>query len=302
MPNFVVIGAAKAGTTSLDRYLRQHPEIFICPINEPKFFCFEGEKLNYNYPKNVQWKYEKIPINNNAITDLESYQSLFSGVTTEKAIGEVSPIYLYLSEKTSMRIKEHIPNTKIIAILRNPVERAYANFTHLIRDELEPLTDFKDAINAEEERIKDNWWPFWHYKEHGFYYKQLCSYFEHFDHNQIKVYLYEDYVSNPSSLFNDLFHFLEVDDQVQIDTSSRYNVSGIPRSRSLYKVLETRNALTKSIRSLVPPKIRQQIRSFVLSKPPISTGTKQELIELYRSDILKLQDLIKRDLTEWLSC
>ena len=303
MPNFLIIGAQKSGTTSLYAHLKQHPQIFMSPLKEPRFFAFEGEKPNFRGPGD-QEQYESI------VGDIEVYRTLFEGVSKEKAIGEASVLYLYISSAPE-RIRHYIPEVKVIAILRNPVERAYSAFLHLTRDRKEPLRDFARALQAEEERIGNNWGPIWHYKQVGFYYVQLKRYFETFEREQIKVYLYEDLNNDPIKLLKDIFRFLSVDDAFVPEVSRKYNVSGIPTNGgfyALYTFLLGQNLAKSIVKPLLPSGLRRRVSTTLLStlqdrtlvKPPLPTEVQQQLTELYREDILKLQELIGRDLTAWL--
>ena len=173
MPNFLVIGAAKSGTTSLYHYLGQHPQVYVSPVKEPNFFALEGEKPDFRAPGSEE------RINSWSVTDVEAYRALFEGAGEEEALGEASAMYLY-SEKAPGRIRHHLPNTKLVAVLRDPVERAYSSFLHLKRNGREPLDDFVEALEAEERRIRDNWEWIWHYKNMGFYHEQLRRYHEAF--------------------------------------------------------------------------------------------------------------------------
>jgi len=159
MPNFLIIGAPKSGTTSLAQYLGQHPEVYISPKKEPYFFAFENEQVDFLGP-GIQGK-DHI-INSAVVVDLEEYRRLFQGVSNEVAIGEASTLYLSFP-KAAERIKYHIPDVKLIAILRDPADRAYSGFMHSLRDNCEPIADFAQALAAEEERIKLNWGPLWRY-------------------------------------------------------------------------------------------------------------------------------------------
>ena len=303
MPNFLIIGAQKSGTTSLYAYLKQHPQIFMSHLKEPRFFAFEGEKPNFRGPGD-QELYENI------VGDIEAYRTLFEGVSKEKAIGEASVVYLYISSAPE-RIRHYIPGVKVIAILRNPVERAYSAFLHLTRDRKEPLRDFARALRAEEERIRNNWGPIWHYRQVGFYYVQLKRYFETFEREQIKVYLYEDLNDDPIKVMKDIYRFLGVEDAFVPEVSRRYNVSGIPTNEgwyALYTFLLRQNLVKSIVKPLLPRGLRQRVSTTLLStlqdrtlvKPPLPTEVQQQLIELYKEDILKLQELIRRDLSQWL--
>ncbi|MEL6786501.1 MAG: sulfotransferase, partial [Cyanobacteria bacterium J06607_15] len=182
LPNFLIIGAAKAGTSSLYYYLKQHPDIYMSPIKETNFLALEGDELCYAGPDQG--------INKTSITKLEDYQNLFKNVSTESAVGEASPIYLD-SQKAIKNAQKYLPGVKLIAILRNPITRAFSSYSHLMRENLE-TNPFRAALDQEEERINLKWSHLYYYKQKGFYYQYLQRYFQEFDRNNIKVYLFED--------------------------------------------------------------------------------------------------------------
>lgn len=295
MPNFLIIGTAKAGTTALYQHLKQHPQIYMSPVKEPAFFATEDEKLNVCSPSGKS---------SYLFSSIEAYQELFRGASNEKAIGEASTVYLY-SSKAAERIKRCIPDVKLIVILRNPVERAYAQFLHSCREGFEPLADFAQALQEEESRISNKWRTVFHYKQRGFYYLHLKRYLNIFEPSQIQIYLYEDFNANPDSVIQDVFSFLGVDDTFSPDLSLRYNVSGIPKNKALH-------ALYRNLKSLLPKELLSQLRQSVvpqilfslqsknLIKQQLSDEVRKELTQVYREDTLKLQDLIQQDLSIWL--
>lgn len=292
MPNFLIIGAAKAGTTAISSYLNQHPQIYMSPVKEPHFFSWMGTSIEFQGPGD-RTAHEA------SILDLNVYENLFQDISDEIAIGEASTSYLYIPE-AAPRIKHYIPEVKLIAILRNPVDRAHASFLHLIRDGHETLLDFSEALKAEASRIQDNWMPLWHYKQRGFYYSQLRRYYDLFPAEQIRVYLYDDLSQNVNHLLTDLFQFLGVDDTFSPDMTSRPNASGIPKNKLLHSFLSKNNPVKSILRPLIPAQTRQTIRKNNLEKPTISAEIRAELIDQYRDDILQLQALIERDLSAWL--
>lgn len=292
MPNFLIIGAAKAGTTALHEYLQQHPQIYLTPTKETNFFAFEGEVINFQGPGDEALK-------DFSITDLSSYQAEFAGVTKELAIGEACPSYLYFPQ-TAARIKQYIPDTRLIVILRNPVERAYANFLHIVRDDRETQRDFALALQDEATRIANNWEWFWHYIQVGFYGQQLQRYYEMFAPSQIKVYLYDDLKENAIATLQDIFSFLDVDKSFIPDMALRPNKSGMPKNKLLHQILTKPNPLKTFLKPLFPAQIRQKIQHQNLNTPQISPEVRQQLLDLYRADILQCQDLINRDLSAWL--
>lgn len=293
MPNFLIIGAAKAGTTALHEYLQQHPQIYLTPNKETNFFAFEGQEINFQGPGDEALK-------DFSITDLNTYQAEFEQVTQELAIGEACPSYLYFPQAAA-RIKQYIPDTRLIVILRNPVERAYANFLHIVRDDRETCRDFALALQAESARIANNWEWFWHYIQVGFYGQQLQRYYETFAPSQIKVYLYEDLKANAIATLQDIFRWLEVEDTFIPDMALRPNKSGMPKNKLLHQILTKPNPLKSLLKPLFPAQIRQKIQHQNLNTPQISPEVRQQLLDLYRVDILQCQDLIQRDLSAWLA-
>jgi hypothetical protein len=316
LPNFIIIGAAKSGTTALYHYLKQHPQIYMSPVKEPRFFAFEQGDLEFDGPGDRELH------RSTTLSNLEDYQALFRDVSGEWAVGEASPVYL-CSPKAAGRIKSFVPDARLIAILRHPVDRAYSHYLHLIRDREEPLTDFSQALQAEEKRVHDNWEYRWRYKELGFYAVQLRKYFDTFDRNQLKIYLYEDFDTDPQSVLRDVYRFLGVDDTFIADTSVRYNTSGVPRSKVMHAVLSKLQKATQATFDRAPQQesdtqatlpgrlgkspLLEKARHFGIGlknrnlvKPPLAPDVRRQLLEDYREDILILQDLIQRDLSRWL--
>ena len=295
MPNFLIIGAAKSGTTSIYHYLGQHPEIYMSPIKEPHFFAFEGEKVDFCGPGDG--------MAHHAITSIDAYKALFQKVSNERAIGEASTSYLYNLD-APRRIRHYVHDVKLVAILRNPVDRAYSNFLYMSRRQLEPLLDFGQALTEEGARIRNHWAPTWHYKQRGFYCNQLRRYFSLFQPKQIGVWLYEDLSADPIGLIRDICQFLGVDDSITPNISTKHNISGLPKSALLHKLLRNSKPIKALVKPLIPAILRERIskklRNLYVSKPPLPRELRSQLIKEYRDDILGVQDLIQRDLTGWL--
>lgn len=299
MPNFIIIGAAKSGTSSLYYYLKQHPEIYMPASRdnkEPDFFTLEGESIQRMGPNGLFTM-------NNAITDLASYQQLFAEVKDERAIGEASTSYIY-SEKAPERIKRYIPDAKIIAILRDPAERAFSHFLFSLSNGREPIPDFAKTLAQEEDRITNNWSFQWHHKRRGFYYQQLKRYYDSFDVDQIRVYLFEDIKNNPLELTQNIFEFLEVNSSFKPNVKKRHNPTNVPKNQTLNKLFNRPNPIKDSIKYFLPMGLRQNIANTIkkknLGKPELSKKIRKQLIDEYKEDIFQLQDLINRDLSRWL--
>jgi hypothetical protein len=295
LPNFLIIGAAKCGTTALYSYLQQHPDVFLSPSKEPQFFAFEGETLRFRGPG--------VTINETAITRLDDYRALFADVRGESAIGEASALYLYV-EKAADRIRRHLPEVRLIAILRNPVDRAYSSFMHLRREGREPITDFRAALAAESGRIRDDWGFLWRYRDMGRYHEKLRRYYDRFPREQIQVLLYDDFRADAPAAVRSVFRFLGVDEGFLPDTSLEHNVSGIPRSRAVYDALWGKSRVGRALEQILPGRwladVRARSASRLLRREPLDPALREELIREWREDVLPLQDLIGRDLSRWL--
>ena len=294
LPNFIIIGAQKAATTSLYTYLRQHPEIFMTKVKEPMFFN------NYKQKNTFFLKGRKIARNKT----LEEYKSLFDNVKNEKAIGEASPAYIYNKKATTL-IKKEIPNVKIIAILRQPVERAYSNFLHTRRAGREPLDDFEKTFVVENERINKHWSPLYHYKSKGFYFKQLQRYFDVFPKENIRILLFEDVIKNPILITKEIFKFLNVDVNFTPKTFRKMNVSGTPKGIFGWIIMKLRfyNLLPNiQLNKYLPDFIISLLFKSAYSKPKkLNENLKKKLTDkYYKTDILQLEKLIEKDLSHWL--
>jgi hypothetical protein len=294
LPNFLILGAPKAGTTTLHNVLSQHPEVYMCPVKEAGFFWAYGQEIQWRGPGTEK-------LRNRLVNDLGAYEKLFEPVTDQKAIGESSVRYL-ASPEAPKNIKKFIPQARLIVSLRNPAERAFSAFTHNIRDGLEPCTDFGEALEQERKGLRDNW-MFCRYLDRGFYYRSLRTYLEFFDRKQMHVSLLEDLQVDAPGLVRQLFTFLEVDESFIPDASHKHNASGIIRNPVLRLLWTRTNRLRMLLRPLLNDRFRHAAFEWVirdLEKPPFPEERRAELIEYYREDILKLQDLLQRDLSRWL--
>lgn len=299
LPNFLIIGAAKSGTTALYHYLKQHPQLFFSARKEPHFFSYTQTSKQTKGPSD----YVK-----SAITDLIEYESLFNGATGYQAVGEASPTYLYIPEAAE-RIKKIIPSVKMIAIIRNPVDRAYSAYMHLVRDDLEPSNSFEDGLELEDKRIHDNWGPIYHYRKCGLYGEQLSRFYNLFSHDQLLVVRHEEFEKDPQPILGRIYKFLNIDPDYEVDTSFRPNVSGKPKSVFLQKsykaVFDQPNVLKKIARELLPETLRWKfttnLRNRNLTKTTLNKSTREELIGYFKDDIESLSKLLNEDFSGWLT-
>jgi hypothetical protein len=298
MPNFFIVGAARAGTTSLDSYLSQHPEIYITPRKETHFFARDYIPPRFKGPGDES-------MNKLLIRDKDQYDQLFARTTRAKAIGESSVFYLCYPQ-TAERIAQAVPDAKIIMVLREPVARTYSAYMFLLRDGRETL-ELEEGLNREEERKARDFEPMWWYRELSLYYQQVKHYIDVFGRQRVKVLLYEEFYANPGQALRDVFTFLGVKEDAIIDTSVRYNLSGVPKSQKLYTQLSNfifnPGPLEKCIKSLVPPHLRRMWASKLIGaslRPvPMDSQIQTQLKAYFAEDVGKLEDLLHRDLVCW---
>jgi hypothetical protein len=202
LPNFLVIGATKGGTTSLHHYLGQHPEIFVLPQKETNFFAQDSS----------------LCLIDQTVTSKEEYAALFADAGDAKAIGETSPAYLAVPDTPEL-IAKMIPDIKLITILRNPIERAHSHFLMRKRQGKETRETLEECLQI------DDLDPMRSYKSRGFYGEQLERYRKQFPMEQIHVFLYEDFLEDPLQVCKECSQFLDVDDTFTPDMSEKHNVN-----------------------------------------------------------------------------
>jgi hypothetical protein len=265
-PNFLVIGAAKCGTTSVDHYLAEHPEIFMSHLKNPKYFADQA-----GTPSRYVWG-EGIASERLTVTDPLQYLSLFENVTTEKAIGEVSPVYLG-SEIAPENILRTIPDVRLVAILRNPIERAYSGYQMQLRQ-------CGRKITMDSEFRLDG-----HLVQQGRYHTLLKRYFDRFDRSRIKVMIFENLRSEPLAAMRDLYRFLDVDESFRPDVTRAYN-------RGAGQLLPDR----------VGRHVRPLFRALTLRPAsPMPAALRRRLHDAYRDDVARLSVLLDLDLeSRWL--
>lgn len=232
--------------------------------------------------------------------------ALFQDAGNERIVGEASADYLYFYEIVIPLIGEMNPGAKILILLRNPVDRAFSAYRHMLRDERETLS-FEEALDREPERMSANHEFIWYYKDVGFYEPQVSAYIAAFGEPNVKVCLQDDLDENPEEVLQDIFRFLGVDENFAPDFDRRLNVSSIPKSESFESFLtDNEHPVKKILRPVLLSTIgKENTESLVnyfkrRNKLVMKPKTRKLLTETYREDILKLEKLINRDLSGWL--
>lgn len=273
LPNFLIIGAPRAGTTSLYHYLRQHPDVYMSPLKEGRYFWFEGQPEGHPFTRNRA-----------------SYERLFVAATSQRAVGEASPQYLG-STTGAERIAADIPSARLIVSLRNPADRAYSSYLFRRRNGTERGT-MEEALR-----------PGTYHFDTGLYHQRLVRYFARFARDRIKVLLFDDLVTDPRAVLRELHRFLEIDPDFATDVSERHNRALVPRSR-LANAIVLRT--TTAIHRLLPAALHDtglgtRLQRLVLRPPaPLPPAVRHRLLAGFRDDILTTGALLGRDLSHWL--
>jgi hypothetical protein len=298
LPNFFLAGAPKAGTTALYQYLGQHPDIYMSPVKEPNFFAEELRLENFSdhFRKLSE---ARVPARG-PISEWADYVKLFEGARDEKAIGEASVSYFW-SKNAPQVISTQIVDAKIMVVLRNPVERAMSQFSHVSSFAKTSLSFSKyldRALESRDTRISE-YYPSLNY---GLYGEQMKRYRAFFDADRIQVHLYEDFRREPQRVLREIFGFLGVDPEFEPDLSVRHMESTVPRSYFLKNALE-RLGIREALRGKLPPEVRRYVRKATLQPREALTMTpadRARLLDFYREDIGVLSELLGRDLSSWL--
>lgn len=304
-PNFLIIGAGRAGTTSLHHYVGQHPDVFTSPIKETNYFAYRvaassAASAGAAPPGSAE------PETTFPVRSLGKYRKLFRGASGARAVGEASPRYM-ADPRVADEIAAVLPDVRIVAILRDPVERAYSSYLFHRRDGRETRS-FDEAIRQEREGTADPGLRFGqrHYTSLGFYDRLLAPYFERFPRDRIGIFLFDDLRRDAEGLMRDLFRFLGVDPGFEPDLGVRYNASGVPRRGLARAAFRKRPWIVRARRSLPRP-VRERmdrwieaLRSRRLESPPLPDDARRRLRALFAADLARLEERIARDLSGWL--
>ena len=290
LPNFIVIGAAKAGTTALYWYLAEHPAVFMSRVKETNFFGYGVDargRLIYGDPD-----VHKFPVKT-----LAEYEALFADAGDAAAVGEVSPIYLECPQAPG-RIRGLLPDVRLVCCLRHPVERAYSDYLmYLWRRgrRFDPSRDL--TADAAWARPDSRWMDVSRY--HG----QLARYYETFPRERIHVFLFDDLKRSTVEAAQGVYRFLGIDPAFVPDLETAHNVGGVPASRALESFL-TNRGLRAAVEPWIPKRAADWVRRIrtrnMRKAPPLPPELRTELTAGLRDDILSTSRLIGRSLDHWL--
>jgi Sulfotransferase family len=251
---------------------------------EPSYLCWEGTETHKP--------------GRNAITNFDDYAALFEGAT-QKAIGEASVIYLYLADFTVGRIRGVLGGPKLLAILRNPIERAFSQYRMASREGAETLPTFAEALAAEDDRVQAGLRPVVHYRRQSLYADKLQRFIDEFGRDQITVVTFDDFTAEPDRVLREVFTFLDVDPDFKVDTSKAHNVTSPQPVGMRQKLKALRQRLRGKTRSERPDRRERRLRLETAEKT-LSPDIRAELTEYFRSDVQATAEILGRDLSHWL--
>lgn len=287
-PNLFIIGAPKSGTSTLAYYLSQHPEIL---VSTPKETCFHILKydLGINYYIN----------------------SYFKGYTNQSIICDASIMNLYFSEITASRIFNDFPTAKILVILRDPIERAYSDYRQAVVRGLETLP-FDKTLDVENERLSKDFWPLHEriYFRRGLYFKQLTTYLKYFPQEQIKILIYEEFYKNIYKGLNEVFEFIGVGINNDIDVNKSRNVNKMSvRNIYLQRFFRGDHNIGAYIKKLIPNNFKGNIlrlKDSIMKYNLKNSNDKKNnpkfgeaLKEYYKENNKNLERWLNRNLSFW---
>ena len=285
--DFFIVGAPKAGTTSLYHYLNEHSEIIMSKEKEPDYFSHEALKNQNMYYSNMQ------------IDTEEKYHSLFNLERDDSILGEASVSYLFY-EDVPAKIKQYNKHAKIIVVLRNPIERAYSHYLMDFRLGLVQNT-FEEIIYRSSSVRKDVELHYQQYIEVSQYFSQIQRYVKIFGKDKIHIIDYEDLQKDQEAVLKNIFLFLEVETDHQANIKKEYNRF----SMSKYSIINWFYSFflfRRIVNFILPKKMLKIITTLFFQKnkkPVLSFGTRCYLQNLFKKDIQQLGVILNKDFSKW---
>jgi hypothetical protein len=300
LPDFLVAGVPKAGTTALHAALSGHPGLYLPQVKEPKFFLTDGAPPAKGGPGDAITYREHV-------WERDKYEALFDAAPPGALRGEATPLYLH--DRAAMtRIHDVIPAVKLIVIIRDPVERAHSNWAHLWSAGLEPVGDFALACAEEDKRIAAGWASFWHYTGLGMYGAQLQHAFSVFPREQVLVLRYRLLVDEPAATLDRICAFLGVGTG-EIAQIPRENVTAHPESTLVHRAVAAGMRASDAVGQLLPGTVGATVTGSIerylqrgnRQRQPLGWAERNALLPVFAEDIRLLQEVLGEDFSDWLA-
>ncbi len=302
LPNFLLAGVPKSGTSSMHAYLRGHPDIYLPERKELHYFTHDLLAENVNGPEDRNiWE--------RTVASLDEYRSFYRDAESQKIVGESSPSYAYF-HSIIPRLRYTLgDDLRVLIMIRNPIRRAYSTYVHMVVNERETLS-FHDAIMAELKRKQRGYGDFWRYAKHGLYAKPIEAYQLAFGTERVKVIVLEEFNRDNEAGLADLLAWLGVDSTYRPrDLGAAYGHTGTAKSAALKSVMQNASAFAVRVKKLVPSGLYQRAKRFNARLNRANTSRAEFLLEdrtwdylagYFREDLALTSELIDKDLSEWL--
>lgn len=297
-PDFFVVGAPKAGTTAVFHWLKSHPDVFLPDVKEPGYFAYAGfpaEPRNGPYDPDY---HARITVNRG------DYARLYTAAD-DRLKGDVSPVYL-VDHSVAARIASVRPDARIIILLRDPVERAFSQYLHHVRDGLEPAASFEAALDEEPCRLSRGWSWGHGYASHGHYAAQIDRYLEAFARDQILFLDFQQLNAEPAECWWKICAHLNILGTPLL-RNNRVNVTSGLASASdrptVTRALRHPGRLQRMLKPLVPQPMRRQIRIWLEGKgkplPVLRDSSRQRLAAEFNGELAYITEQTGLSLCHW---
>lgn len=280
LPEFIIIGAQKSGTTTLHKYLCLHPDIYMCPIKEPHFFSYSKVRS-----RGISW-----------------YKQLFRGAKSNQICGEASSTYSQWPNYGDVvsRIAQVVPEAKLIYIMRNPVDRAYSAYSHQMRAGV--TMTFEEALEHKSE-----------YVDLGHYMIQIKQYLKLFKPEAFKFLLLDDLQNNPNKVLQEIQDFLGVNICNLLHKGEVWENKAGAENYLWFRIMGVINksSVLMRVKNFIPPNIRRKIFSGIsclpISRkvmnsyqlPPMKPETRERLLDVFQKPNDELSAFLGRDISLW---
>ncbi len=266
IPHFVIVGAPKCGTTSLYRYLQQHPRVFMPENKEPRFFC------DYNV---ASFEFGTKQFHPTIVTAPDEYLGLFRHAAPDAILGEASTDYLSCPG-VAERLHAWNPHAKIIVMLRDPIDRAYSEYQHSLAANFQTLS-FADSLREEKRRFDEGYDPIFGHVRRGLYADGVNDFQQKFGQPNVMIILFEQFRDATQAVVRSVFEFLALS-PMEVDVSE---IHGSAKS-------QVAGALT----------ILEENRTG--ARAELSRAEYESLRLKFVNDVSRLATLVNKDLSQWL--
>ncbi|MGY1650685.1 sulfotransferase [Geodermatophilus sp. SYSU D01119] len=301
LPQFVIAGAPKAGTTALHAALATHPGLYLSPVKEPKYYLTDGRPP----PRERQRGPGDAHSAQEWIWRREEYLALFDGAPAGTVRGESTPFYLH-DRAAQRRLAADVPDVRVVVVVRDPVDRAWSNWVHLRADGLEPEADFARAVELEESRVAAGWAPFWHYRGLGRYGEQLRDLYTVLPREQVLVLRYRQLVDSPDETLDRVSDLLGVERGVAHAVPPE-NVKPHVADTARYRALARLARAGAALGAYAPPQVWRQASRPLLAalhagrapRPPMPVEVRRAVLAPLLPDIALLEEVTGESFDDW---